>query len=51
MMRIVLQAVIDQVPAYPTTKNVKEVHAFVGIWGLGGLLLFTWHSARIPYAA
>lgn len=49
MMHMVLQVVVDKVPAYPTTKNVKEVQTFVRTWVLEGLLFFTWHSAHIPY--
>ena len=46
---IVPEAVIDRFQVYPTPKNAKEVQAFVGILGLGGLLFPTWHRASIPY--
>lgn len=32
-MHFVPEAPIDNMQAYPTPKNVKEVQAFVGIWG------------------
>lgn len=38
-MRIVPEAVIDKVQAYPTPKNVKEVQVFVGMWRVQGTLI------------
>ena len=32
-IQVVPEVVIDNVQAYPTPKNVKEVQAFIGIWG------------------
>lgn len=47
--RVVPQAVIHKVQAYPNPKNVKEVRIFVRILESGGLLFPTWHSASAPY--
>ena len=33
-IRVVLETVIDKVLAYPNPPNMKEVQAYVGIWGL-----------------
>lgn len=40
---------VGKVQAHPTPTNMKEVWAFVGIWGFGKTLFSTWHSASIPY--
>lgn len=40
---------IVEMQAYQTPKNVKGIQVFVGIWGSGGLLFLTWHSAPVPY--
>lgn len=36
-----LRNYIDKVQVYPTTKNTKEVQAFVRIWGFGGFFFPT----------
>lgn len=48
-MWVVPEAVINKTYDYSTPRNRKELQAFVGIQGFGGLLLPTWHSASIPY--
>ena len=48
-MHIVSEAVIGKVQTYPIPKNVKEVQAFVGILGFGGLSFPIWHNASISH--
>ena len=38
-MYIILEAMIDKMQAYPTPKNMKEMQAFVWIWGLEGTFI------------
>lgn len=47
---LVPKAVTDKVQAFPAPANAKEVHAFVGIWGVRELSFPTWHSASVPPA-
>lgn len=48
-IHVVPKAMIVEMQAYQTPKNVKGIQAFIGISGSGGLLFLTWHSAPVPY--
>lgn len=48
---VVPKDVTDKVQAYPSPKNARELQDFVGIWGFGGLLFSTWHSASKLYTS
>lgn len=45
--QVASNAVIDKVQAYPTSETVKEVQAFVAIWGFW--MTFNAHLAQCPH--